>query len=229
MVNIKLLTLILDEGKSKKINNLLNKFSIKVKTISNASGTASPSLLDYFGLVETRKNVFLAIIPDYLEEKIFKKLRSEFKLHQKGTGVGFTIPIASSNKYLSDSFSKTTSERVEKEMDITTETKYHLVITIVMDGYLNNVMNAAKRAGATGGTVIKGRGLGNINPAKILGFNIEPEREIVLTIVEEKIKTKVMEEITKEVGIKTPGKGICISLPIDQAIGFRSEVSEEND
>ena len=70
-----------------------------------------------------------------------------------------------------------------------------------MEGYLEQVMAAAKRAGGNGGTVIKGRGLANVMPTKILGFNIEPERELVLNVVLEKDKNKVMEEISKEVGI----------------------------
>ena len=100
--------------------------------------------------------------------------------------------------------------------------KYYLIITIVLEGYLNKVMDAAKRAGSNGGTVIKGRSLRNSNSGKILGFEIEPEKEIVLTVVEEKNKAKIMEEITKEVGIKTPGMGICFSMPIDNALGFKS-------
>ena len=50
MVNILLLSIILDEGYDKKVNLLLNRYGIKVKTVSNAQGTASPSVLDYFGL-----------------------------------------------------------------------------------------------------------------------------------------------------------------------------------
>ena len=219
MVNILLLTIILDEGYDKKVNLLLNRFGIKVKTVSNASGTASPSVLSYFGLVETKKDVYLAIIPEYLERKILSRLRNIFKLEKVGTGVSFTIPISSSNKYLSEAFSKNDMGENDESMK-KDGNKYHLVITIVMEGYLEQVMAAAKRAGATGGTVIKGRGLGNVIPTKILGFNIEPEKDIVLNIVPETDKTKVMEAITKEVGIKTKGKGVCISLPVDDAVGI---------
>ena len=55
---------------------------------------------------------------------------------------------------------------------------------------------------------------------KLFGFEIEPGREIILNVVDKEIKNKVMEEITKTVSIKTPGKGICISLPVDSAIGI---------
>ena len=49
MVNLMLLVMIYSEGNDKKINSILNKFGVKIKTITNASGTASPSVLDYFG------------------------------------------------------------------------------------------------------------------------------------------------------------------------------------
>ena len=100
------------------------------------------------------------------------------------------------------------------------EIKHHLVVTIVLEGNLEQVMVAAKRAGAQGGTVIRGRGLGNKETEKIFGFEIEPGREVVLNVVNNDIKNKVMEEITKTVGINTPGKGICFSMPIDSAVGL---------
>lgn len=220
MVNIKLLFVILDDGNDYKMKEIFNKNNIKVKITTHCNGTASPSVLDYFGLAETRKNVYLAIIPDYIEHKILEQLNRTFSIENPGTGIAFTIPISSSNKYLSESFEK---DVVKKEILSMEEKrlKYHLIITIVLEGHLEQVMNAAKRMGATGGTVIRGRGLGNNEMVKLFGFEIEPGRELVFNIVEESIKTKVMEEITKKVGIKTPGKGVCISLPVDSAIGFK--------
>lgn len=220
MVNIKLLFLIIDEGNDKKVKSILNDFGIKVKTVSNAKGTASPSVLHYFELVETEKEIFMAIIPDYLSSKILNKLKDTFKIDDIGTGVAFTIPISSSNKYLSDAFINDIPERNDKKMEKDNNLRYHLIITIVTEGYLEKVMSAAKKAGSSGGTALKGRGLSDNRPAKILGFNIEPEKDIVLNIVSEKDKNKVMEAITKEVGIKTRGRGVCISLPVEDSAGF---------
>lgn len=219
MVNIKLLVVILNNNHNSKIKSILNKNKIGLKIVTHGIGTASPSVLDYFGLMETKKDIYLAVIPDYLERNILNQLNKEFKIDTPGTGIGFTIPISSSNKYLSMSF-----ENKESNKEVTSvqkDKKYHLVITIVLEGHLEQVMNAAKRVGASGGTVIRGRGLGNKEVVKLFGFEVEPGRELVLNVVEEDIKTKVMEEITKEVGIKTPGKGVCIALPIDSAVGFK--------
>jgi len=215
MVNIKLLFIILDYGYSKKVNSLLNKFGIKYKTVSNVYGTASPSLLSYFGLTDTEKEIYISIIPDYLSNEILSKINIEFDLVNVGTGIAFTIPISSSNKYLSDDFNRKESVKVDKS-----DKKYSLVMTIVSEGHLEDVMTAAKKAGGSGGTSIKGRGLGFIKKSKVLGFNIEPEKDIVLNIVSSDNKTKVMEEITKSVGVKTDGKGICLSLPIEEFVGL---------
>lgn len=220
MINISLLFIITNEGHDKKVKSILNSFGIKVKTVSNANGTASPSVLDYFGLIERKKAVFMAIIPNYLSKDILNKLNNHFKFDDVGTGVSFTVPISSSNKYLSDVFKNNAPESEEKHMEQENSIKYHLVITIVSEGYLEQVMTAAKRAGSSGGTALKGRGLSDSRPAKILGFNIEPEKDIVLNIVTDRDKKRVMEEITKEVGIKTRGKGVCISVPVEDAVGF---------
>lgn len=218
MVNLKLMLLVLDEGLDRKVKSLFNKFGIRVKTVSSANGTASPSVLDYFGLTETKKDMFLALIPDYLKNKILSKIKTDFKLDREGTGILIVIPVSSSNKFLVDEFNSQEGSEILMENSI--KQNYHLVVTIVSEGYLEQVMNAVKKAGGNGGTVIKGRGLGNSIRTKILGFNIEPEKDIVLNLVLDKNKTKVMEAISKDVGIKTKGKGVCFSLPVEDAVGL---------
>ena len=84
MINISLLFIITDEGHDKKVKSILNSFGIKVKTVSNANGTASPSVLDYFGLIERKKAVFMAIIPNYLSKDILNKLNNHFKFDDVG-------------------------------------------------------------------------------------------------------------------------------------------------
>lgn len=217
MTNLKLLVIITEEGHQKKITKIFDKIDLKMSI--QATGTASSSLLNYFGLAETKKNIFIAVIPDYLEKELLNKVNENLNIENPGTGIVFTISLTSANKFLIDSYeNKTIKEQVSMN-----EKKYHLIITIVLEGHLEQVMAAAKRVGAQGGTVIRGRGLGNKEAVKLFGFEIEPGRDLVLNVVEESIKNKVMEEITKDVGIKTPCKGICLSLPVDNAIGIDNE------
>lgn len=218
MINLKILAIIMNEGYDKKVKLLLNRYGVKYKLITSASGTASPSMLDFFGLIETKKNLYLAILPDYLIDKVITRIYNTFHLKELGAGIVFTLPISSANKFLVDTYSKNNLEREDNVKD--SNKKYHLILTIVSDGYLESVIKAFKKAGVSGGTVIKARELGNIVSKKILGFNIEGEKHIVLNLVLDEEKKKTMEAITKAVGIKTEAKGICLALPVEDVLGI---------
>ena len=102
-----------------------------------------------------------------------------------------------------------------------TEQKYEAVMCIVNSGFSEQVMEAAKKAGAGGGTVMNARGTANKEAETFFHINIEPEKEIVVIIVSSDIKDDVLKNIYDEVGISTPGKGIAFSLPVDNVVGIR--------
>lgn len=213
LTRIKLLTIITELNKEDEFIKILKGFDINSFTLTRALGTASPSLMDYFGLNEVKKQIIMCIIPEYFEYDICIVLKELLK--KPGAGVAYTIPITASNKFLQDNFNS------NKEVIYMEKANMSLIFTIVSEGYFEDVMNAAKKAGATGGTLIKGRGLMVEEATKILGITIDPEKEIVMIIVNNDIKLKIMEAINKKVGLNTDGKGICFSIPVDSAIGFK--------
>ena len=206
---IKLLIVISNDN---KLNVVLKHHKLNFNIITYGSGTASKSLLTYFGLDEVRKNVYFSLIPSYLEEKILTELKNKLNLNKIGQGIGFTISLKSSNKFVKGILDK-------KEIVMENSNNYELIVTIVKEGYSEAVMNAAKRVGATGGTVIYGRSLGSSRTI-LANLQVEPEKDVVLNIVKKEIKNKVMESINKETGIKTDANGILLSLPIDNVIGL---------
>lgn len=208
------MTIITEIDKEEKFTEVLNSFGIDNFILTRASGTASPSIMDYFGLTEVKKQIIMCFIPEYLEHDICVILKELLKKH--GAGVCFTIKVTASNKFIQEKFDP------NKEVIKMEESNKSLIYTIVSEGYYEDVMSAAKKAGATGGTLIKGRGMQSKEATKILGVTIDPEKEIVLIIVDNDIKLKVMEAINKKVGLNTDGKGICFSLPIDSAIGLKN-------
>lgn len=98
--------------------------------------------------------------------------------------------------------------------------EYDLIITIINRGYADLVMDAAKSAGATGGTITTGRGTGNEETEKFFNIVIQPEKELVWIIVPRGIRCAVMEEIAQKAGLKTAGQGIAFSISVDAAIGL---------
>ena len=102
--------------------------------------------------------------------------------------------------------------------------KYELIISIVGEGSGTLCMEAAKKVGAGGGTLINGIGLGSKDAMKLLGITIEPEKDIVLILTEKTNKKMIMEEISEVIGLNENGRGICFSLPVESTIGLTEKI-----
>jgi nitrogen regulatory protein PII len=105
------------------------------------------------------------------------------------------------------------------------EAKYSLIVTIVSKGYADIVVAAAKSAGARGGTLLYAYGSGIHETEKFLNILIEPEKEIVLTLVKSEIVKKVVSEITEKAGLAKPGAGVTFVLPVTRTAGIVTDAS----
>ena len=97
--------------------------------------------------------------------------------------------------------------------------KCALIVTIVNRGHSESAMEAARASGATGGTVLNGRGTGLKEVAKFFGITITPEKEVILILTDEKQKKPIMQAIAKKTGLKTRGSGISFALPVVYVVG----------
>lgn len=100
------------------------------------------------------------------------------------------------------------------------EKKYEMVFCIVNAGFSPAVMDAAKKAGARGGTVLRGRGTANREAEEFFHITIEPEKDVVMILVPIEIKDAVLRALYEDVGLNSAGQGIAFSMPIDRAIGL---------
>lgn len=213
---IELLCLISNEKDDKIIKPLYDKYNMPFNFTCFGKGTASSSLLQYFGLEEVRKYVYFSLIESNQKGKIFKELKRGLKLEKAGNGICFTIPLSSATKYIKSKFD------MEVNMNKKENNKqYHLIVTVITEGFSEIVMNTAKGAGAGGGTLIRGRSLYQKNSKReFLGFSIEPEKDVILIVTEESKKNDIMNAIIEKTGLKTKGGASCFSLPISDAIGI---------
>ena len=100
--------------------------------------------------------------------------------------------------------------------------QHEAIFCIVNSGYSDVVMEAAKKLGASGGTVINARGTAPKDAESIFGITIEPEKEIVMILVPTAIKADVLHALYQEAGLNTPGQGIAFALPVDGVVGLSS-------
>ncbi|MBQ9399102.1 MAG: P-II family nitrogen regulator [Bacteroidales bacterium] len=96
------------------------------------------------------------------------------------------------------------------------EKKYELVVCIVNAGFSEIVMNAARSAGAQGGSIIRGRGTANPESEEFFNITVQPDKEVMIILVPADIKDDVMKAIYKNAGLATDGAGIVFSLPVNR-------------
>lgn len=99
--------------------------------------------------------------------------------------------------------------------------KMELVVTICNVGFSEVVMDAAKEAGARGGTVTHARGTTSQVAEKRFGVYVTPDKEMILIVVPTKIRDKVLTAIYNAISQGKPGNSICFSLPVENTVGIR--------
>lgn len=104
---------------------------------------------------------------------------------------------------------------------------YKLIVTIVNRGFSTTVMDAARAAGATGGTLLNARGAGAHEAEKLFGIAVQPEKEMVFILAEEGKFKYIMKSVIDKAGLNTLGAGICFSLPVDDVLGVALGINEE--
>ena len=103
--------------------------------------------------------------------------------------------------------------------------RHEVIFCIVNTGFSDDAMDAAREAGARGGTVIRARGTANQDAEKLFNIAIQPEKEIVMILIEKELKNDILHALYKKVGLSTPGQGIAFAMPVDNVVGL----SEAND
>ena len=97
---------------------------------------------------------------------------------------------------------------------------HDLIVTIIRKGCCERVVKASKKAGAEGGTVIYGRGTGIHEQKTLLGIPIEPEKEIILTLIPKDKTDEVHEAIVAAGNLNKPGTGVSFVLEVKQVAGI---------
>ena len=103
---------------------------------------------------------------------------------------------------------------------MTAKLEYDLIVTIVPVGKAPRVVDAARSAGAEGGTILVGRGTGIHEMARIFNIPIEPQKELVLTLVPQSLTDQVSSAISEASELTKPGHGIAFVIDVKRVMGI---------
>ncbi|MDE7223706.1 MAG: hypothetical protein K2O34_08015 [Acetatifactor sp.] len=219
-----MLVLITNPKLADRATRIFRKSTLPVQYRLNAEGTASSEIMDMLGLGSIDKCILASTVPKQLGDIMLARLRLELHLGAVNSGIAFTIPLTGMNKLLMRMLMKSdeenTAHNIRKVGNIMSDTKYALIVATVNIGFSGDVMEAAKAAGASGGTLIHSRWIGNEEVATSWGLSMQEEKEIVLILSEEDKRLEIMSGISEKCGMRSDAKGLVMSLPIDSVMGL---------
>ncbi len=188
-------------------------------TVNLARGTATAEQLSRYGLDRTEKAIVSAAAGADVRKQVFRAAKRKLFIDIPGNGIIMAVPVksvggGSTLAYMTDG--KVSSEGVP-DMNF----DYELIIVILNEGYSDMVMDAARAAGAAGGTVLHAKGTAAAGTEKFFGVSLGTEKDVIYIVSSAKEKAVIMKAIAGNAGTETKAGAICFSLPVSAVAGLR--------
>lgn len=230
MSDVYIMTTIIDRKNSKKYIDLYKKDKLEVMYITLGEGTARGDILDYLGLEASEKMVIFNFVQQHDWMLTKKDLQRKLQIDAPGEGIAFLVSLSSIGGKRTLQFLLDRQELPESEESTLKDTTYELIVAIADQENLEMVMDAARGAGAYGGTVIHAKGTGMEYAEKYLGVTIAAEKAMIFIVTKKDQKNSIMKAIMEQAGMQTPAKTIVFSLPVTDTAGLRLvDLDEENE
>lgn len=229
MSNVFCMMTIAGRSHSGRFLHLYKEERLPVTMVTLGSGTASSEMMDYFGLETSEKIVFFSLVTWESWKRVKRKMEHGLNIDIPGTGISFVVPLSSIGGKKALQFLLTEQEFEKEEETVLKNTEYELLIVISDFGYTNLVMDAAREAGAGGGTVVHAKGTGMEQAEKFFGVMLAAEKEMTFIVTRSGKKNGIMKAIMEKAGMDTKAKSIIFSLPVTETAGLRITDDWEED
>lgn len=188
-----------------------------------AQGTANARLLSLMGLEKTEKTLLYALTPRTRAKKLLNRMVGEMGLDMPGGGVAFTVPLGSLGGESSLTYFTQGQEIQNGEVtEMPATFLYELIIAIANRGHAETVMDAARSAGAMGGTVVHAKGTNPMADNRFFGMSIADEKEMLLILTTAREKNAIMRAIMEKAGVRSPAHTVMFTVPVESVAGLKS-------
>lgn len=183
-------------------------------TIIMGRGTASNGIIQLLGLGDTSKDIVLILVDEPQKEKVLNSIITTCATKKAHFGVLCTVSV--------NNFIKAGSQMQKVDFNLnhgdeSMENSYQMINVIVNKGYAEDAMDAARKAGAGGGTIIGARGTAREGDAKFFGMEIVPEKEMLMILVPSEKAESIVNAIRNLECFSQAGSGIIFC---NQAMDF---------
>lgn len=230
MDGLNMVITITDRERTETAINLFRENNVFTTDIVLGQGTASREMLDYLYLNPSEKAIVFGVVTGAGLLPLLKAFKRKMFIDVPGNGIVAVVPLNTiggrrSLEYMLDGQAVDTTQRSQEEAErmerMSVKTDHELIFVIANEGYSDLIMDAARGAGATGGTVIKAKGTGAEYTEKFFGFSIASEKEIHLLVTPAQGRNNIMKAIMEKAGLESKAQSIVFSLPVSHALGLR--------
>jgi len=202
---------------------------ITFNVTANARGTASPEALRILGLEDSEKAILFSACEHPRVRAIIRDAILKMHIDVPGNGILATVPFSAfaggrAYEYMIHSQLKegeNPMEKLQEERKTEFSPDYHLVVCVTNEGNSDTAMEAAREAGASGGTIIRARGTAKEQAEKFFGVALATEKEMLFIVATTAQRDPIMQNIVRKAGFGTEAKSIVFSLPVDRIAGLR--------
>lgn len=225
-MELNLVIAIVDRDKRLLLEKISETLKIPLSFICLGRGTATAKHLSLYGLAATEKAVMYAVADHEKTARLMRAAKVRLFVDIPGNGIMLSVPIKSvgggrTMAYLTEN-STPSGENPKMSFE------YELIYVILNEGHSDVVMNAARGAGATGGTVLTAKGTGVKEGEKFMGITLASERDVVMIVAKSDVKSAIMKAIIEKAGLGTPAGAVCFSLPVSDIQGLPNK-NEDTD
>lgn len=182
-------------------------------TILQGRGTAHNQVLQMLGLGDSEKDIVFIIVPLDSHQAIRNAIIAK-SIHSKPHyGILFSRNV---HYFLKNT--KILFNQPIEEGPMNQNTTHELITIIVNAGFADDAMAAARKAGASGGTILSGKGTGKAEDVSFFGIAIVPEKEVLLVLVEKGKSSAILNAIKNLDCLSGPGTGIAYCSEVSDFI-----------
>lgn len=200
-----------------RLLDITEKLQLPLSIELHGQGTATKSMLDLLGMEFNEKCVVITVADEEKTAELIKEQRRNLYIDAPGNGIIVAVPIKSVGggktlTYLGGDQDRKIIPKINYQ--------YEVIMAISNEGCTDMVMDAARAAGAKGGTVLHGKGTGAKNAENFFKVSIASEKEMILIVASAEQKSAIMRSILESAGPGSPAGTIVFSLPVSEVAGF---------
>lgn len=210
---------VVDRNRAPELLAICEELCLSVVLSKPARGTATSEQLSLYDLQETEKTVVVTIAAGSSMRRLMRAAKRKMFIDIPGNGIMAAVPVKSisGKKSLAYCTDGQDMEGVEPNMDF----RHELIVIILNEGYGDTVMDAARGAGATGGTIFHAKGTGQRRSERFFGVSLAEEKDMIYILSSSSKKSAIMKAVSESCGPGTRAGAISFSLPVSEVAGIR--------